>query len=258
MPLVIRMVQLLAALAAVGLGLAATAARADACATNMIPAYFAPGATSPWEQVITTGAPGTTMILNPASGPGTSPDVAYQETVRRAQANGIRVLGYVHTSWGNRKSTRVRAEIDRYGSWYGIDGIFFDEAATSATQLSYYRALHRHVKSTTAGLVVLNHGTVPDERYMEVTDVAVVFEGSVDAYLNAQPAAWRGAYARDRFADLVYAAPAETLSSVMATADARGVGHLYATDDVLDNPWDSLPTYYDGERDALAEACAAA
>ena len=258
MPLAIRMVQLFALFGAISLVFATTTARADACATNMIPAYFAPGATSPWEQVIATTAPGTTMILNPSSGPGASPDAAYQETVRRAQAAGIRVLGYVHTSWGNRKSQLVRAEIDRYESWYGADGIFFDEAATSATQLPYYRALYRHVKSATGGLVVLNHGTVPDERYMGAADVAVIFEGTADAYSSAAAPAWRDAYGPHRFADLVYAAPAEMLSSVMATAGVRGIGHLYATDDVLDNPWDTLPTYYDGERDALAEACAAA
>lgn len=259
MPLAIRMASLLAALAALALASAATPARADACTTNMIPAYFAPGATSPWEQVIASTAPRTTMIVNPASGPGDSPDPAYQETIRRAQAAGVRVLGYVHTSWGARKSARVRAEVDRYASWYDVDGIFFDEAATSAAQLSYYRTLYRHVKTTSGGgQVVLNHGTVPDERYMEVSDVAVLFEGSAAAYSTAPSAAWRHAYGPDRFADLVYAAPPESLSQIMATAEARGVGHLYATDDVLDNPWDTLPSYYDSERDALTESCAAA
>ena len=244
MPPAIRMAQLLAALAALAAGFTATPAPADACTASMIPAYFPPGATSPWEQVIASGAPGTTMILNPASGPGASPDSAYRKTVRRAQASGVRVLGYVHTRWGRRKSTRVRDEVDRYASWYGVDGIFFDEAATSATQLSYYRKLYRHVKRTSDGQVVLNHGVAPDERYMQVADVAVVFEGSAAAYLSAAPAAWRDAYHPRRFADLVYAAPAQSLPQIRARAKARGVGHLYVTDDVLDNPWDALPRFW--------------
>ncbi len=251
----LRAVLVLAATAAL---IGVLPARADACIANVIPAYFAPGPSSPWEQVIASPAAGVTMILNPASGPGAGPDPLYQDTVRRAQQAGISVVGYVHTSWGARKASLVRAEIDRYRSWYGADGIFFDEAATSAASLSYYRGLYRHVKADPDATVTLNHGTVPDERYMTVTDVAVIFEGDRHSYRTAMMPAWASSYAPGRFADLVYDAPADSFEAVLEQAKARRVGQLYVTDDVLSNPWDALPSYYEAERMTLEGGCAAA
>ena len=39
-------------------------------------------------------------------------------------------------------------DVDRYHSWYGIDGIFVDEAAHSDEQLSYYQALSSHIRAS--------------------------------------------------------------------------------------------------------------
>ena len=53
------------------------------------------------------------------------------------KAAGVRVLGYVHTSYGKRPIAEVQAEIDRYDKWYKPDGIFFDEVTTDASGLAY-------------------------------------------------------------------------------------------------------------------------
>lgn len=246
----------LAVLTAFVILVTAPAPRAAACSTTMIPAYFYAGPL--WDEVITSPGGPTTMILNPASGPGTTPDPTYQGTVQRARAAGVRVLGYVHTSWGLRRSSTVRAEVDRYASWYRVDGIFFDEAATGSSALSYYRGLHRHVKSTIGGHVALNHGTIPDRRYMDVSDVSVTFEGDSAAHASAVAPTWGTAYGPGRFAHLVYDADGAELDGVVARAGALRVGNLYVTDDRLNNPWDTLPSYFSSERSLLARGCAAA
>lgn len=233
--------------------LAVPPARAEACQTSLVPAYFQPGVESPWEYAMARAVPGTTMILNPASGPGNAPVAGYQNTVRRARLAGIAVIGYVHTSWGKRSLRTVRAEVARYQAWYGVDGIFFDEAATSPRALPYYRSARRQTKKTGNARVVFNHGTVPHQRYMRLADVAVIFEGNADEYQRSAMPPWASAYPAHRFAALVYATPQQALQGVLGAARQRGVGYVYVTDDVLSNPWDRLPSYYDTERTALAQ-----
>ena len=41
-------------------------------------------------------------VMNPNSGPGTAADPNYANAVRSAQASGVRVAGYVYTSYGSR------------------------------------------------------------------------------------------------------------------------------------------------------------
>ena len=60
--------------------------------------------------------------------PAPSRHAGYRAAVRTAQRAGARVLGYVHTTYGVRPAAGVVADVDRYTSWYGVDGIFLDEA----------------------------------------------------------------------------------------------------------------------------------
>ena len=50
------------------------------------------------------------------------------------------MLGYVPTGYGARPLADVLADVRRYLAWYGVDGIFFDEASSDAALLPYYRA----------------------------------------------------------------------------------------------------------------------
>jgi hypothetical protein len=72
-------------------------------------------------------------MINPSNGPGSSASTAYVAQVQRSQAAGQLVLGYVHTSWGARAWSEVQLDIDRHYSWYNVDGIFVDEAATGTS-----------------------------------------------------------------------------------------------------------------------------
>lgn len=53
------------------------------------------------------------LIINPASGPGAAVDPAYASTTREMQAAGIKMLGYVSTSYGARNSSLVQEDVDK-------------------------------------------------------------------------------------------------------------------------------------------------
>jgi hypothetical protein len=207
-----------------------------------LPAYFYPG--PDWSRVA-AGAPAVRYaIVNPASGPGLSRDAAYATVLLESRAAGVEVLAYVSTRWGTRPLFEVLHDIERYRDWYGIRSIFLDEAATAESGLPYYQELSRAVRRTSGARVALNPGTVPDERYAELADLLVVFEGSYADYRRWAPPPWQDRYPVDRFWHLVHATPRAQLAAALEAAERRSAGVVYITDDVLDNPWDRLPSYW--------------
>jgi hypothetical protein len=174
--------------------------------------------------------------------------------VRTAREAGTRVLGYVSTSYAARDLNLAMADVDRYHSWYGVDGIFVDEAAHTDERLGYYRALSSHVRASRDQLIVLNPGVVPARRYFDAADVVVTFEGPYTEYpaaLERMPD-WVRRMPPKRIAHLVYAASAEHARRVV---EARTeAGYLYVTSESLPNPWGALPPYLDKE-EALLETC---
>ena len=239
-----------ALVAAVALLAAAPPAGAVTCQSMAIPAYFYPG--SAWDQAIAAAPRVSTMVMNPASGPGVALDPNYLAKVRQAQARGIQVLGYVHTSYGQRNSGLVRTEIQLYWQWYGVNGIFLDEVASSASALPYYRDLAAYIRQQASQRIVLNPGVAPDEGYMSVGDVIVVFEGTFASYVPLRLPTWINRYPGTRFAHLVHATTSSQLRTAMDLSKQRNAGFVYVTDDGMPNPWDRLPTYWTQE---LAQLC---
>lgn len=217
-----------------------------------IPSYFEPGEL--WNQLI-AGAPTVGLaIINPADGPGSSVDPAYQTTVTQSQRNGILTLGYVATNYGRRSLTAVQQEIRRYFSWYAVNGIFLDEASTSCAKLSYYAALYRYIKQQRSGAkVVLNPGMNTSECYMKVADIIVNFEDPFSAYQNWMPSPWVYQYPPQRFWHLVIGASQSEMQQAIHLSKGRHAGWVYVTPDDLPNPWDSLPSdpYWTDELNAV-------
>lgn len=223
-----------------------------------IPSYFDPNnAGVLWDQ-LTNAAPRVGLaIINPNSGPGASPDPAYLATVQQAQRQGVITLGYVATNYGRRSLASVRSEIQRYFNWYGVNGIFLDEAATSCTKKSYYLRLYTYIKRLKPGAyVVLNPGIDPGECYMKAADIVVNFEDSFSAYQDWTPAPWVYKYAPQRFWHLVIGADQLQMVEAMRLSKGRHAGWVYVTPDDLPNPWDSLPAdpYWTEELNALGSA----
>ncbi len=228
-------------------------ALATSCSTVTVPAYFHSG--NLWDSA--TRAPASvrrTLILNPDSGPGMQPDPGYVSAVASARTAGATVVGYVHTSYGNRPQEDVLADVQEYRQFYGVTHVFFDEVSSTAAWLPYYERLSTAVRSA-GGLVVLNPGTHPDERYMALGDQVVTFEGTYDTYRRAQIPAWTANHLPQKFSHLVYASSRRNMSNAIALAEKRRAGNLYVTDDTGANPWDTLPSYWSDELNRLATSC---
>lgn len=153
---------------------------AAACGMQVaIPSYFYPAqsGTNLWRNIVATGAgkmPASIALLNPNNGPGSAVDQNYLFWTNLIRSQGTSVLGYVYTRWGDttqRREEDIRKDIDAYYSWYNVDGIFFDEAATSCDMLSYYSSLNSYVKGKGGKAVtVTNPGTlVPEVSYMRLS-----------------------------------------------------------------------------------------
>jgi hypothetical protein len=220
--------------------------RRVSCPSSLMPAYLHPD-----ELLELAGQPTLPrlLVVNPASGPGAAADPAYRGAIEAVQQAGSRVLGYVPTTWGARPAADVEADVDRYRSWYAVDGVFLDEAAPDEARLTHYHALAAHARGAGAAIVVLNPGVVPARGYFAFADVVVTFEGPLRAYRDDSP---RTGIAADRTAHLVYGASREqALSELGASPAAR---YVYFTSGTLPHPWGTVPEYLPQELDALG-AC---
>jgi hypothetical protein len=226
-----------------------------ACRSTLVPAYVGPAELQALvERSRRSSSRPPLVVLNPASGPGSRRDPAYAAAIAAARENGVRVLGYVATGYGDRPAADVAADVDRYGGWYGVDGIFLDETAHTPALVDHYRELAAHARGEAARLVVVNPGMVPARGYFDLADIVVTFEGTPGDYAAALARApdWLAALPADRIAHLLYAATREqAMTAVGAGAHA---GYVYVTSGTLPNPWLTVPDYLDEEESLLA-AC---
>jgi hypothetical protein len=219
---------------------------ADAAQT-IIPAYFYPGST--WDSFTNAPANSKTyaIIFNPNNGPGSAVDASYRTYVNRAKAAGVRALGYVATTWGARAISAVKADIDRHYSWYGVDGIFFDEGAVSSTKVSYYQQLYNYVKakSATKNFVMINPGTYyQTSAYIPYGDSHMVWENAYSAYTSFSMPSWVRNYPASKFTHVIHSTPSSKMSNAVALAKQRNVGYIFVTDDIMGNPYDRMPAYW--------------
>jgi hypothetical protein len=179
-------------------------------------------------------------IVNPASGPGKTPDPNYVEGIAKLQRSGVTVIGYVATSYARKDPAAVNEEVDLWQAWYRVDGIFYDEMAYEPGGEAYYRALGRHARSKGLGLTVGNPGTGIPESYVGTFDTIVIYE---DAGLPDVESlgGWHSPYGRRRWAILPHSV--KTLDRSFVKDASRRVGLIGLTDLQMPDPWDHLPSY---------------
>jgi hypothetical protein len=222
----------------------------EGCRSALIPAYLPPDGI---ERIAERPVRDRVVIFNPDNGPGAVLRPAYRTAVAAEQRTGTRVLGYVHTNWGARDPSAVVADLLRYRSWYGVDGVFLDEASHDGAVEPYYASIARDARADGMRVVALNPGTVPARGYFDLADIVVTFEGpysSYEAALRSMPA-WLRDVPRRKVAHLVYDASREQALRAVTEGSA---GFVYATSASLPNPWDRLPPYLD-ELEARLAAC---
>lgn len=130
------------------------------------------------------------VVVNPDNGPGSSayPDSNYIANIAKLNSyNNTQTIGYVHTSFGNRATADVEADVLKYKNWatykesdIHMDGIFLDEAPTATDKIVYMAGLYGYVKQTlpssTGNTVITNPGTVVDQSFYAYADYINAFE----------------------------------------------------------------------------------
>jgi hypothetical protein len=211
----------------------------------IVPLYTYP-TSSTWDAMISakTAHPSVPIvaIINPSSGPGTSMDSKYSDGIKKLQAAGITVLGYVYTSYTSRSTNVVKADIDSYKSWYpSLSGIFFDEMANWAGGESYYKTLNDYAKSKGFTFTVGNPGADTISSYVGTVDNIIIYE-SAGAPTLSSIGGWHTNYDKANFSIIPYAI--SSLDDAYVDSSSDYVGYMYITNDDLPNPWDSLPPYF--------------
>ncbi len=217
--------------------------RGTSCPGSLMPAYLDPAGLL---ALARRGALPEYVVINPDSGPGRAAQADYRRAIDALRAASAEVLGYVPTGWGARPRAAAAADIEHYRHWYGVDGIFLDEAAHSAEEIPYYAALARVARGT----VVLNPGLVPARGYFDIADVVVTYEGPVAGYAEGVRRAppWVRSLAPGQVAHLVYAA---SRAQALAALDPPPAGYAYVTSGTLPHPWGTVPAYLSDEQAAL-------
>jgi Spherulation-specific family 4 len=226
------------------------------CQKAFVPAYFSQSA---WSQATASRPAPSAMILNPSTGmgAGTAPDPAYQAAVKQAQAAGTTVLGYSSTASGLRPIAQVEADVRNYKAWYGVRGIFLDVVNGVPSKLHYYKQLATYIRRVIPGASIwLNPGIYPDQQYMRVGNVVVVFEGTYMQYLNDQVPSWARDFPATKFADTVYDAPSSSQAdSAISLSRSRNAGYVYVTNLTGSDPYNALPSYWPNEVSAITTGC---
>lgn len=186
-------------------------------------------------------------VINPNSGPGGSNDPNYVQGIKNLQAVGIKVLGYVATGYGANSQSSVESQAASYHSWYGVDGIFFDEMSNTVGFESYYSTLNNYVHSLISGSMTMgNPGTSVPTSFIGTMDVLVVYESG--GYPPLSFITYPG-FNPSNFASVSYgvAMNAPFLASLSGT-----IAWVYTTDANLPNPYDVLPAYFASEVSTLS------
>jgi hypothetical protein len=228
----------LAGLGALATGVYGNASQAASSVKIGVPAYFWPGGY--WDRVVAGSADVSLAVVNIATGPGAAKNTAFVTQFAAARAAGIRLVGYVDTTYGARSATSVKADIANYKSWYGITSIFFDETPWSCDSTAYYVDLSSVVHAN-GGTNILNPGGSSLECWAPIGDMIVNFEGSGTTYDSWAPDEWTNQYPASKFWHIVYGTLGPQVGETVSKTKARNAATVFITDDIMPNPFDRMP-----------------
>lgn len=215
----------------------------------MVPAYFTPGPKWTAMNYAASRIP-LIAIMDPNNGPGASQSSSYISALANLHQAGGKVIGYVYSSYGARPLSEVEADIDRYLSWYAVDGFFIDEMANDANtdDYNYYHSLYEYIKSKGSQYSVTgNPGANTQESYITLPadDKLMIFESNGSKYAGFAPSSWVYKYPADQFVHLPYGVTnITTMSNYVNLAISRNAGWVYISDSTS---YSVLPSYWTNE-----------
>jgi hypothetical protein len=228
---------------------------APRCQRTFVPSF--PYSTTFWRRAFDSRPAPAVMLVEPsAMGAGNSPSQHFKALVQQAHRHGVEVLGYSSTDYGGRPVSAVEADARRYRAWYRTDGMFLDLAAPDRGHLPYYRKLASYIRKLDRRAVIwLNPGAYPDQAYLQVANVLVVFEGPYSSYRGLQVPGWVRHYRATRFAQVIHDTPRADLARAVRLGRQRRAGYIYVTDLGGSDPYNALPSYWTQEVAAVAARC---
>lgn len=207
----------------------------------IVPAYAWWGVRDFWDKLKSVEGVKMIVIFNPQSGPGDEKDENWEKLISFFKSMRHIPVGYVHTSYGKKSTTEVKREIDLWLEFYPeIEGFFIDEVSEN---LDYYKFLWNYIKRKGNFVVILNPGTTLPEKFDDISDVIVYYEGEYIAY-------YEGEYSNiltNTWSDgavIIHSFEGE-VGKIIGELEKRKVNWFWITDDTLPNPYDKIPTYFD-------------
>jgi hypothetical protein len=184
-------------------------------------------------------------VLNPNNGVGSSVNSDYTTLIYELDAAGVKSIGYISTRYTGRPLAEVKGEIDRWKTFYpNIDGIFFDEQSNQniTSHLDYYKQASAYAKSKTGFVFTVgNPGANTLTSYSSTVDAVLIYESPGLPSLTGYDA-WKPL--RDKAGMIPFAV--NTLPETWIRSASAYAKWIFVTSDVLQNPWDSLPSYFEG------------
>jgi Spherulation-specific family 4 len=223
-----------------------------------VPAYFYPNGPGlrEWNRLIVAArVVPIVAIVNPASGPGDQVDNHFAAVLPRAREAGITIVGYISTRYTHKKLLAVKREVDTFLKFYpDLQGFHFDEQTSDARGVDYYAELYHYVhKCIPESLVLTNPGSSCEPEYAArpASDAICLFEGE-KGFDEFRPPAWVSRFPGATVCAVAHnvGTEAQMRRSVSRAAELK-IGNLFITDDVVPNPYDCLPSYWDAEVEAV-------
>lgn len=222
--------------------------------TLYVPLFIYPGPTGikQWERVaaVKREYPWLRIVacINPNNGDFDAPNADFQKGIDLLAKAGVEMIGYIYTNYGARPIEEVKARIVSYRTHYpAITGIFLDEMKANEPGFeAYYKAITTYAK----GFVVGNPGSAMIESYVNTVNCTLIYES--EGLLSLKDVWGRtfgGKYSKSNFGIIPHTSPFDKdwVMQVCKMCDL-----VYVTSDVMANPWDSLPPYFEELAKCLA------
>lgn len=209
------------------------------------PAFYWTDGMGQWTSLSTGPHPERRIVVAglPAIVGGGSADSTFTSVIDTARAAGVKVLGYVHASYGSATQAQMISDSQTYQSWYNLDGIFLDETICDASHLATYTAVADAIRVQPNQLVVFNPGGTPTSAYFGICDKIMTFEDTGAAYASATIPAWLDAY-KSQCIHAVHTVALADWAATLTLAQGRSCSSIYITDDIMPNAYHLLPTYW--------------
>lgn len=220
----------------------------------LVPLYIRPGPVWDRFEAARRAHPRVPLaaIVNPHNGPGSAKDASYTAGIQKLVDTGCTVIGYVLTDYMKQPLASVKADIQRWKDWYPqIYGVFIDEVVSKATTeaVRYYTEIRNHAAALGFSMVIGNPGTTPEAGMFPTANILIVHESAsvptVEKLKEIQRNGGEG-----KMAVLIHDAKQEVVETWVPSVKGL-LRYLYATEDVLPNPWNTLSARFERTMELL-------